>query len=31
MPTIKNVIEIKRKIPPTNPDQTLGWNVPMEA
>ena len=30
MPTIKNVTEIKRKVPPTNPDQIFGWNVPAE-
>ena len=31
IPTIKNIMEIKRKVPPTKPDQILGWNVPIDT
>jgi hypothetical protein len=28
-PTTKNIMAINRKVPPTNPDQMLGLNVPL--
>ena len=27
---MKNIMEIKRKVPPTNPDQIFGLNDPIE-